>query len=149
MGRREGALRQSVVEALEPLGAIAVENPVLPGTPDVNYVEGWIELKCIERWPARHQTIVRVDHFTPQQRVFHVRRTRAGGETWLLLEACEDRDYLLLQGATAAKMIGRATRRELTLAATATWHGKADCRAGLLQILSRCSDPTPPTQSDS
>ena len=76
----EASQRRTVVRALSGLHAIPVENPVAcPGTPDVNYVEGWIELKNLRSWPKRAATIVRIEHFTEQQRRFLRRRCDYGG----------------------------------------------------------------------
>jgi hypothetical protein len=96
------------------LDPVRVENPIHPGTPDVNIADGrWIELKCIPRWPVRALTPVRIAHFTPQQRVWLYRRWRAApGSTLLLLEVRTDRQWLLFDGDVAAKIVGRLNAAE-------------------------------------
>jgi hypothetical protein len=91
------------------LDPVRVENPIHPGTPDVNICDGrWIELKCIPRWPVRVRTVVRIAHYTPQQRVWLYRRWIASpGSTLLLLEVRADRQWLLFDGDVAAKIVGR------------------------------------------
>ncbi|HSX22343.1 MAG TPA: hypothetical protein VLE97_06160 [Gaiellaceae bacterium] len=103
------------------LDPVRVENPIHPGTPDVNLCTGsWIELKCIAAWPARAATAVRIPHYTPQQRVWLYRRWRAApGSTLLLLEVRSDRQWLLFDGDVAAKIVGRATAAEHRTAARA------------------------------
>ena len=102
-------LRPVLIEAK--LDPVRVENPVHPGTPDVNLCDGhWIELKCIARWPVRASTRVRIPHYTPQQRVWLYRRWKAApGSTLLLLEVRADRQWLLFDGDVAAKVVGRGT----------------------------------------
>ena len=107
----ESAMRTKVVRALASLNAIAVENPALPGTPDVNYVEGWIELKWLRGWPARDDTVIRFDHYTTQQKVWAFRRRRVGGQCWFLMQ-CR-REWILLDGAVAAFVVNRSTKKEL------------------------------------
>jgi hypothetical protein len=96
------------------LDPVRVENPVHPGTPDVNLADGrWIELKCILAWPARETSQVRIQHFTPQQRVWLYRRWKyAPGSTYLLLKIREDQQWLLFDGDVAAKIVGQSTRSE-------------------------------------
>lgn len=91
------------------LDPVRVENPIHPGTPDVNLCTGvWIELKCIPGWPVRDTTIVRIRHYTPQQRVFLYRRWKyAPGSTLLLLEVRAEKQWLLFDGDVAAKVVGR------------------------------------------
>jgi hypothetical protein len=93
------------------LDPVRVENPIHPGTPDVNFVDGrWLELKCVPGWPARERTLLRIPHFTPQQRVWLFRRwTYAPGSTLLLLEVRAARQWLLFDGDVAAKVVGRST----------------------------------------
>src|SRR5271154_1679686 len=93
------------------LDPVRVENPIHPGTPDVNLCTGlWIELKCIAAWPKRATSLVRISHFTPQQRVWLFRRWKyAPGSTLLLLEVRADRQWLLFDGNVAAKIVGRST----------------------------------------
>lgn len=93
------------------LDPVRVENPIHPGTPDVNFVDGrWMELKCVASWPKRARTIMRIRHFTPEQRVWLYRRWRcAPGSTILLLEVRADRQWLLFDGDVAAKIVGRST----------------------------------------
>lgn len=96
------------------LDPVRVENPIHPGTPDVNLCDGrWIELKCIEGWPARSSTCVQIRHYTPQQRVFLYRRWKyAPGSTLLLLEVRSVQQWLLFDGDVAAKIVGRSTTAE-------------------------------------
>lgn len=101
-----------MIEVLRPLDAVAVENRCGPGTPDVNFIGGWVELKWLRAWPKRAETPVKLDHdLTPQQRAWLKRRSHRGGSTWVLLQ-CR-REWLLLPGRVAAEVIGTATRLDL------------------------------------
>jgi hypothetical protein len=106
------------------LDAVRVENPIHPGTPDVNLCTGqWIELKCIATWPVREATLVRIDHFTQEQRVWLYRRWKyAPGSTLLLLEVREDRQWLLFDGDVAAQIVGKSTAAEHRAKARAVFH---------------------------
>jgi len=115
----EGDMRGKVLRALRSVNGIAIENPALPGTPDVNYAEGWIELKWLRHWPSRPGTVVQIEHFTPQQRVWHIERRLVGGRTWVLLQ-CR-RDWLLFDGATAALNLGLVTKTEMIELAEKYW----------------------------
>lgn len=108
-----------VKTALRVLDPVRVENPALPGTPDVNFIGGWVELKQTRGWPAREDTVVQVDHFTPQQRIWLRRRWRMGGNVTLLLKV--DRTWLLFDGLTAARIVGKVPRAELTAQALRVW----------------------------
>ena len=116
--------RQLVVKALNKAGldATSVENPACPGTPDVQFIDGWLELKFKEKWPAREDTTVRIEHFSPQQRIWLLRRyltcekrgTRHG-QVFLLLYVAETKEHLLFDGMTAARWVAKdgATRAKL------------------------------------
>lgn len=120
-------MRQNVVKALKSLDAVSVENPCRPGTPDVNYVEGWLELKWDSAWPIRPETNVAIDHYTPQQRLWSMRRWTRGGTVHLLLQVADD--WLLFPGDVASKLVGNATRAELLDAATWVFRGPGACDA--------------------
>lgn len=105
-----------VIRSLDP---VRVENPIVPGTPDVNYSRGWIELKFSERWPPRGGPL-RVDHFTRQQRTWLTRRRKAGGLAFLLLKVGET-EWLLFEGAVAAAMLGQVPRERLYEVCLARW----------------------------
>ena len=115
----EQVMRQRVIHALKRLDAISVENAVYPGTPDVNFAEGWIELKWVNEWPACDGSTVVLRHFTAQQRVWLMRRWRAGGNAWLMLQ-CK-REWFLFTGETAANIVGKATRSSLITFAHKYW----------------------------
>lgn len=118
-------IRPVLIEAK--LDPVRVENPIHPGTPDVNLCDGrWLELKCIEAWPARAATPVRIPHFTPQQRVWLFRRWRyAPGSTLLLLEVRAEEQWLLFDGDVAAKVVGKTTTAEHRVNARAVLDVKA------------------------
>lgn len=114
----EQHMRQVVIDVLRPLDPISVENSAYPGTPDVNYVEGWIELKYAEAWPVRGG-ILRIDHFTPQQRVWLTKRARRGGNVFLLLQVGQQ--WLLFDGQTGAQRVGYEAREALEAVALRNW----------------------------
>ena len=116
--------RPLVVKALNKAGldATSVENPACPGCPDVQHIDGWLELKYLEKWPKRAATTVRIEHFSPQQRVWLYRRFRAcekrntkHGQVFLLLYVAETREHLLFNGEIAARCVAKdgATRAKL------------------------------------
>jgi len=113
------------------LDPVSVENPAHPGTPDINFVEGWIELKQLERWPLKAEALVAVRHFTPQQRVWLKRRYQANGNVWLLLQVGDE--WLIFNGAVAAECMGRVTRDELYRVASNFWNPLNE--RGLLECL--------------
>jgi len=108
----ESSQRGLVTKALRALHAVAVENPAFPGTPDVNYVEGWIELKELDRWPKNaDESPVLVEHYTPQQRRWQVERRIAHGTCWFVLKVGQE--WLLYDAAIAALHVGLVPRPEL------------------------------------
>jgi hypothetical protein len=121
-------MRQVVVKMLNAAGldAVSVENPAYPGTPDINFCEGWIELKQLAAWPERIGSDVRIDCFTPQQRVWLLKRWRAGGNVWLLVQIGPQ--WLLFDGETAARCVGKpgVTQEKLAIAAAIKTYHKED-----------------------
>ncbi len=115
----ESDMRRVIVKALWKLDAFSVENPANPGTPDVNFIEGWIELKVLEKWPIRTKTLVRISHFTQQQRTRLMARQVLGGNVFLLLKV--NQEWLLFDGKTAAIYVGRVTKRDLIDRAAKHW----------------------------
>lgn len=116
--------RQLLVKALTKAGldATSVENPAYPGTADIQFIDGWIECKWLEDWPAREDTTVRIEHFSPQQRVWLLRRALAcrkrgtdHGLAWLVLYVAKTKEHLLFDGETAARWVAKdgATRKVL------------------------------------
>lgn len=121
----EQAMRQRVVRGLRSLDAISVENSVRAGTPDVNYIGGWLELKQLRGWP-RGDGPVPCRHFRVGQRVWIKRRARMGGRVHVLLQV--GRDWLLLPGMEAARELGSVPRRRLEEMAVRVWRGKIDMK---------------------
>jgi hypothetical protein len=119
---RESNMSRVVMRLLKPLHPVRIETGmVCSGVPDVNYSEGWIELKALEHWPKREDTPLRIPHFTPQQRIWVIRRLRAGGRVHVLLTVGQD--WLLFSGHFAAERLGDAPRAELFASAVASWRG--------------------------
>lgn len=137
MPSRESSLRAAVNEALLLLDAVAVENSALPGTPDVNYVEGWLELKSVPCWPTNIKVPLRVEHWTPEQKVWHLRRSRAGGETYVLLEVVNPGTCMLIRGDVAARILGVASYQELAAVAVVEWPDRSAMKKELRTLLQK------------
>lgn len=147
----EKTMRSNVLSLLREAGldATAVENSVHPGTPDVNYggtvvdgpdvdhlterrVEGWLELKVLEKWPSRAGDVVRMPLVRPEQRVWIDRRHRAGGRVFVLLRV--GGEYLLFDG-TVAFDLGKLTEKQMREAARAQFSSLAGLRKDLVECL--------------
>ena len=115
----ESNMRGHVIRALKPLHAVPVENPVNPGTPDVNCTAGWIELKWIREIPKKKDGVVKLPHFTKQQRMWLRKRSNAGGHCWLLLQY--RRTWMLFDGFTAAEIVGKVSYDSLKGNAEIYW----------------------------
>ncbi|MCK5020802.1 MAG: hypothetical protein KAS32_27520 [Candidatus Peribacteraceae bacterium] len=118
--------RQLVVKALNThkVHAISVENSAYPGTPDVSYIGGWIELKYAKTWPVRKDTALRLPHFTPQQRVWLTEHWVSGGAAWLCVEVSKTRDWLVFDGISA-RHVGRDGYHKEALFNLASFAGKS------------------------
>lgn len=126
-------MRQIVIKALSGLDGFSVENPVRPGTPDLNYIEGWVELKVLESWPVRAATKIKVPCFTGQQRVWLKRRWDRGGASYFLILI--DKDWLLYDGNMAGSHVGKDwDKNEMILNARMYCEGQLD-KAKLYRIL--------------
>lgn len=114
--------RSRIIKALKPLDAFRADPPGVPaGVPDVNYIEGWLELKWLRSWPKRSETVVKIDHFTDGQRRWLNRRYNLGGNAWLLLQV--KREWLLFTGRDAHDYVGNLTRNGLYRCTRQRWTG--------------------------
>lgn len=121
MRKQESIFWDAVKPLLAGLHPVRIENSVAMGTPDVNCSLGWIELKQVEDKdiPKRASTILRLDHYTPEQRIFQLKRSIAGGPCWLLLLLAGE--WLLFSSRVAAERLGKMTVAETRDAATRLW----------------------------
>lgn len=108
----ETDLNRRVCAALAGFAPVRVENPACPGTPDIAYVNGWIEDKKIT-FPKRENSVVKVKHFTQKQRSWLVRHHCAGGVCHVVLEDSRSGGVYIIRGDLAAQELGYRTRREL------------------------------------
>ena len=123
MSGPESLMRRTVLRALNPqLHAVPIEDGCNPGTPDIAYTRGWIELKYLAAFPSKPDAIVKVPHFTLAQRRWHQAHSAAAGRCWVLLKVGDKRDaeWFLFYGADAAECLGIDWTRE-NLTAYAVW----------------------------
>lgn len=111
----ESDFRREFVPMCRALHAQPIENMLAAGTPDVSLATGWVELKWLREWPARASTIVRLDHYTEEQRQWLLDHWQAGGGAWLVLKC---RQEWFCWDAQAAQMVGFLTYGKLIETAT-------------------------------
>lgn len=109
---------------LKGLDPVRVENLVCPGTPDVECLAGWVELKYLPAWPKRPDSIVQLKHFTTVQRAWIIRRVLSGGRCFVVLRV--DNEWLLFEGMQAAKFLGVVSRQILYDVSLCHWAQKPD-----------------------
>lgn len=131
----ENDLRTKVCKIIRKLDPIPVENSACPGTPDINFRSGWIELKKLKAWPKRDLPVL-MPHFHPGQIAWILRRTLRGGLVLFLLNV--GKEYILLDGAFAAERIGKATQSEIREKAIACFPTMAYMKKNLAATLGQC-----------
>ena len=135
----EATLRNYVRKGLHANGILTThhEDALNPGIPDLSYsgngVHGWIELKWLEAWPKRADTIVRIPHYTKEQKHFLLSRGRAGGRCWLLLRVGT---WHLLMDHERAQRAGELKKGLLLSHSSLSWGGRIDFEQ-LTRILTR------------
>ena len=134
----ESQMRQAVCRAIKCLDPVPVENSVgRSGTPDINFAEGWIELKEIDRWPSRDSTPLRVRPFTDAQRHWHRVRARHNGNTFVLVRV-QRKDWILFDGKSAAEHLGNLTKEQMRRHALRFWEGRLVVRELLNALQAEC-----------
>jgi hypothetical protein len=101
-----------------------IETTTVSGVPDIYYnlhgQTGWLENKFLRTWPKRAKTIVRLPHYTPQQKARLREEGETGARAWLLLRAGDDH---LLFDWRAAQAVGHLTKAQLFKVARCVWEG--------------------------
>lgn len=82
-----------------------------PGTPDVELIGAYCELKYDRKWPVRASTIVRIPHYTQEQRAWLLRRWNAGEPTYLVYQV-NGVEWLIWK-APEAQAVGTLTRQQM------------------------------------
>ncbi|MCK9231141.1 MAG: hypothetical protein RBS96_02535 [Dehalococcoidales bacterium] len=104
-----------------------IESPCSPGVPDIYYTNrvykrmGWVELKYIHRWPINSQRILKVEHFTPQQKNWIRLNHKAGARVFLMIQV--GKDYLIFDGETAQN-VGAMNKHEMFVMALKSWSNR-------------------------
>jgi hypothetical protein len=107
----ETTMRRNLIRLLRHLDARSMESAISIGVPDINYCCGWIELKYVARLPVRQGTLVRIPHYTQEQRIWLLRRYRVSRNAFLLVQV--DKHVFLGYGGERASVVGNLTSSEL------------------------------------
>jgi len=116
MSGSESNMRTRVVKILSRWDAMAVENRVGDGTPDVAYIGGWIETKLTKAFPKRPESPVALTHgLLNSQKVWMARHHRKGGTVHVLTQIANE--FFLHEPTWAIANLGSANRQTMTEAA--------------------------------
>jgi hypothetical protein len=104
-----------------------VENTVEAGTPDV-YIRSthgscWAELKYLAAFPKKATSIVKIPHYTDNQRLWLREEGILGGNAWLFVQV--DHDYFLFDWRAAQDVTGW-TAFSWRQHAVRCWSGRCD-----------------------
>ena len=115
----EKRAKRTVMAALKDYAPMALENEATRGAADIICSLGCLEIKRLKAWPKHADAVVRVPHWTPQQKAWHSIQSRAGMSTFVLV-FCEE-DVLLLEGVDAVRCLGYVCKARLLSVAVAFW----------------------------
>lgn len=103
------------------------EDKFQKGIADVSFcqcgIAGWMELKHVSEWPRREKTLVRIPHYSIEQKDFLEKKGIAMGNTWLFVQVEGD---FLLYNHTAAQFLPDKTKTEMVGLSTFFYEGRLD-----------------------
>jgi hypothetical protein len=96
----------------------------IPGIPDVVYAmsptcAGWIELKYLKEFPKRASTVVKIKHYSPNQRLFLRKWGKLTGKAFLFCQV--GKEYFLFDWETAQHVGGSYTQADWRENALCVW----------------------------
>lgn len=103
-------MRADLVKQCKDLHMKPIENIVGIGTPDVTYIDGWLELKILDDWPAKPGTVVKFKRYTKDQKLWLRTHWELGGRAFLVAKVAQE--WLVIAGPDAV-VAGSVTRSEL------------------------------------
>jgi hypothetical protein len=104
----EKNLNRLVLEQLKGRHSFRIENLACPGTPDIGYVNGFVECKWLAKWPKNG--VARFRHWTAQQACWHKEHWAAGGQSWIVAQVADE--YFLVPGHWFDGVVVRGTGRK-------------------------------------
>lgn len=103
------------------------EDKFQKGIADVSFCQagqaGWMELKHVSQWPAREKTLVRIPHYSDEQKEFLEKKGRCMGNTWLFIQVESD---FLLYSHLPAQFLPDKTKTEMVELSTFFYEGRLD-----------------------
>lgn len=103
------------------------EDKFAKGIADVSFCQagaaGWMELKHVSQWPARERTLVRIPHYSDEQKEFLEKKGKGMGNTWLFIQVESD---FLLYDHKAAQFLPDRTKTEMVELATFFYERRLD-----------------------
>lgn len=96
------------------------------GIPDLSYgingINGWIELKQIEKWPKNDDTPVAPKKYTSLQVNWIISRGKKGGNCYIMIKV--KNDYFIFDWRSARMIKNGMTKNEYIKKALAFWQGQ-------------------------
>ncbi len=109
----EALMRKKLVKNLMRLDAVPIENMLRAGTPDVNFLYGWIECKYMKFWPRNaEKNPVRFPHpLTKEQCLWIKRRCKRGGLCYVAIQV--SRDWFFFKGTAITDLFNNMTKPQM------------------------------------
>lgn len=105
-------MRSYLVSVMKPLHAVAIENHMRAGTPDINYIDGWIECKWLQAYPKNINNSIRFKHtLTQGQKLWLCSRAKRGG---VALVCCKiSKDWYVFDAFTAYANFDKMNKEDM------------------------------------
>lgn len=130
MNNRENTFKKYLVRTMGTRWDVqSHEDSYSENIPDLSFglcnINGWIELKQIEKWPARKETLLKPSKYTSGQVNWLNKRNKKGGHCFVMMKVGSD-DYFLFRASFARKIKNGMTDKELKDYCIAHWEGSVD-----------------------
>lgn len=130
MRKRENTFKKYLVHIMGTRWDVqSHEDSYSENIPDLSFglcgVNGWIELKQIEKWPARKETLLKPSKYTSGQVNWLNKRNKKGGNCFVMVKVGNN-DYFLFDASAARKIKNGMAGEELKDCCIAHWVGGVD-----------------------